>query len=223
MTNKIKPNEKHQLASTHDPDVHNTSVRESFSARLLTDPQFDECMAITSIIGREIRHSGTFKEKLGDYSYAFARSQKMDAAKTETIVRDLFKERTGQTMNQMREKLINGEEKISDDQRQKAYQSACDIGGLMEQGNKLTFHRTLATQSQNLAKDFGITDKAARRIMSDEFNKAEGTRLYDWGKELDEQIFRPQIDAEKNKRSQDVSGDSQRSAATRTSQRQLTR
>ena len=223
MTNNDKTNENYQSTSTYDPDVNNANVRESFSARMLTDPQFDECMAITSIIGREIRHSGTFKEKLGDYSYAFARSQKMDATKAETIVRDLFKERTGQTMNQMREKLIKGEEKISDDHRQKAYQSACDISNLMEQGDKLTFHRTLTTQAQSLAKDFGITDKAARRIMSDEFNKAEGTKLYDWGKELDEQIFRPQIDAEKNKRSQNVSDDSQRPAAKRSRQRHLAR
>ena len=195
MTDNNKTKENNQSTSIYDP-----KVRESFSARLLTDPQFDECMAITNIIGREIRQSGTFKEKLGDYSYAFARSQKLDAAKAETILRDLFKERTGQSMNQMREKLVKGEEKISDEQRQKAYQQACDIGDLMEQGDKLTFHRTLATQAQSLAKEFGITDNAAKRIMSDEFNAAENSKLYDWGKELDEQIFRPQIDAEKQQR-----------------------
>ena len=45
-------------------------ARESFSGRLLTDAQFDEAMAITGIIEREIQKIGAFKEKLGDYAYA---------------------------------------------------------------------------------------------------------------------------------------------------------
>ncbi|MCF6301875.1 MAG: hypothetical protein L3J13_01515 [Devosiaceae bacterium] len=217
MTNNI--NENNRLASAHDASIHNTSARESFSARLLTDPQFDECMAITNIIGREIRRSGKFKDKLGDYAYALSRSEKFDAAKAETILRDLFKECTGQSMNQMREKLVKGEETISDDHRQKAYQSACDIGDLMENGDKLTFHRAFATQAQNLAREFGITDIAAKRIMSDEFKGAEGSSLYDWGKELDEKFFRPQIDAEKQQRKPKRSSNAR---ARRSSQRTRT-
>lgn len=211
MTN-IKEN--NQSASAYD-----TSVRESFSARLLTDAQFDECMAITNIIGREIRRSGKFKDKLGDYAYALARSEKFDAAKAENILRDLFKEHAGQSMNQMREKLVKGEEAISDDHRQQAYQFACDIGDLMENGDKLSFHRAFASQAQGLAREFGITDAAAKRIMSDEFNAAEDSKLYDWGKELDEQLFRPQIDAEKQQRESKGSGNSHtrtRSNANRT-------
>lgn len=176
------------------------SARESFSARLLTDAQFDECMAITNIIGREIRKTGKFKDKLGDYAFALARSEKFDAVKAETILRDIFKERTGQSMNQMREKLIKGEEAINDDQRRQAYQHACDIGEMVEKGDKLTFHRALSGQAQILAKEFGITDTAVRRIMAEEFNAAENSKLYDWGKELDEQFYRPQIEAEKSKR-----------------------
>jgi len=36
--------------------------------------------------------------------------------------------------------------------------------------------------------------------MSEEFNAAEDAKLYDWGKELNEQFFRPQIEAEKAER-----------------------
>lgn len=175
-------------------------ARESFSARLLTDPQFEECVAITNIIGREIRRSGKFKDKLGDYSYAFARSQKFDASKAENILREIFRERTGQTMNQMREALMGSEETPNDERRQKAYQSACEIGQMMEDGDKLTFNRAFATQAQSLAQRFGITDIAAKKIMADEFKSIEETELYDWGKKLDEQVFRPQIEAEKNQR-----------------------
>ena len=195
MIQTIQTNETAQSpqALTHD-------ARECFSARLLTDAQYFECKSVARIIEREILYSGTFKEKLGDYAYAFARSQKFDVAKAETILRDVFKASTGQSMNQMRESLAKGLEAIDDDHRQQAHQNACDIGDIMENGDKLTFNRVLASQAQNLAREFGITDIAAKRIMSDDFNKAEGSKLYDWGKELDEQFFRPQIDAEKRQR-----------------------
>lgn len=195
MNQTIQTNETAQSpqALTHD-------ARECFSARLLTDAQYFECKSVARIIEREILYSGTFKEKLGDYAYALARSQKFDVAKAETILRDVFKASTGQSMNQMRESLAKGLEAIDDDHRQQAYQSACDIGDLMENGDKLSFNRAFATQAQNFAREFGITDIAAKRIMSDEFNKAEDSKLYDWGKELDEQFFRPQIEAEKQQR-----------------------
>ena len=81
-------------------------ARESFSGRLLTDAQFDEAMALTGIIEREIKKNGAFKEKLGDYAHAFSRTEHFVSAKAETVVRDLFKARTGMTMNQMREELM---------------------------------------------------------------------------------------------------------------------
>ncbi len=200
MNQTIQTNEAAQPPQTLTHDA-----RECFSARLLSDAQYFECKSVARIIEREILNSGTFKEKLGDYAYALARSQKFDVAKAETILRDVFKASTGQSMNQMRESLANNLEAINDDNRSQAYQSACDIGDIMENGDKLTFNRVLASQAQSLAKEFGITDIAARRIMSDEFDKVEGSKLYDWGKELDEQFFRPQINAEKQQREADQS------------------
>lgn len=176
------------------------SARESFSGRLLTDRQFQEAMAITGIIESEIRESGSFKDKLGDYSYAFARSQSFDAVKSETIIRDLFKERTGQTMNQMREGLAEREDAVTDDHRAKAYSQACGIGDVMEQGVKVTFNRAFAQQAQQLGGEIGVTDACAKRLMREEFAAAEESELSDWGKELDETVYRPQIDAEKNER-----------------------
>ncbi len=186
--------------TAQSPQALDQDTRECFSARLLSDAQYFECKSVARIIEREILYSGTFKEKLGDYAYALARLQKFDVAKAETILRDVFKASTGQSMNQMRESLAANLEAIDDDNRQQAYQSACDIGEFMENGDKLCFNRAFAALAQNFARELGITDIAAKRIMSDEFNKAEGSKLYDWGKELDEQFFRPQIDAEKQQR-----------------------
>lgn len=193
MNNHNDPKEQKRIAA----------ARESFSGRLLTDRQFDDAITITGIVEREIRNSGAFKDKLGDYAYAFARSEKFDAMKAETVLRDLFKERTGQTMNQMREELAKREETITDDYRAQAYTRASAIGDLMENGVKLSFHRAYAHQAQQLAEQIGVTDACAKRLMREEFTAAEGSELFDWGKELDETVYRPQIEAEKQARTEE--------------------
>jgi hypothetical protein len=177
-----------------------TAARESFSGRLLTEPQFEEAIAITKIVEREIMKSGAFKDKLGDYAYAFARSEKFDAMKAETIVRDLFKERTGQTMNGLREKLADAEKNLTDEQRQRGYECACAVGDMIETGKKMSFARAYAHQAEGLAGELGVTDAAAKTLMKDEFKAIEKTELYDWGKQLEEQFYRPQIEAETRER-----------------------
>ncbi len=196
-------------------------ARESFSGRLLTDSQFDEAMAITGVIEREIRETGTFKEKLGDYAHAFARTEKFDALKGEEIIRDLYQARTGQSMNQLREHLRTRETnlfgrkqntdsgntekesiqpQLSQTDKNLAYQYASDIGAIIEKGNKMSFYRAYAHQGSELAKEFEITEVAARRLMNDEFKMTEKHNLYDWGKELEEKYYKPQIQAEKEAR-----------------------
>ncbi len=176
------------------------SARDSFSGRLLTNSQFDEAMSITGIIEREIKKSGAFKDKLGDYAHAFARSEKFDAMKAETIIRDLFKERCGQTMNQMREGLMEREQNLTDVQKKQALGHAREVGQMIEQGNKMPFHRAYAHQAQELADNLDITDVGAKSLMKDEFKTSEGKQLYDWGKEVEEKYYRPQIEAEKQQR-----------------------
>lgn len=177
-------------------------ARESFSGRLLSDAQFDEAIAITRIIEREIDKTGTFKEKLGDYAYVYARSQRMDAQRAENILRDLYKERTGQTMNQLRETLMKHEEALSDTDLAQGYEHAVRIGERVERGDKMAFSRAYATEAQAMARKLGVTDSFARRVMTEEFQAAETMKLADWGKELDTQHFQPQIEAEKEQRAQ---------------------
>lgn len=174
-------------------------ARESFSGRLLSNPQFDEAMAITGIIEREILKSGAFKEKLGDYAYAFARTENFDALKAETIIRDLFKARTGRSMNEMREALVEREEKLTDHQKRSAFDYASGVGDMIETGNKISFNRAFTHQAQALATELGITDVGAKRLMKDAFSAASGKDLYEHGKALEEKFYRPQIEAEKQK------------------------
>lgn len=174
-------------------------ARESFSGRLLTDAQFDEGIAITGILEREIRKTGAFKDKLGDYAFAFSRTEKIDPARAESTLRDLFKARTGQTMNQMREQLLEREDKLKPEQVKLGYDYALAVGEMIEKGDKINFNRAFAHQGQEYARELDITDAGAKRIMKDEFKAAENADLYDWGKKLEDEFYRPQIEAEKER------------------------
>ncbi len=187
--------------SQSDPGL--SKARESFSGRLLTEPQFDEVIAITRIIEREIYRSGTFKDKLQDYAYAMARSENMDARKLEGTIRDLFKERIGQTMNQLRENLKAREETPPEDLQNKALLHAHEIKMRMAGGEKIAFHRSVAEEAQSLADELGVTDNHAKKLMVDAFaiqQGDEGLSWKEWGAQLDETYYRPQIDAEKDAR-----------------------
>ena len=207
---------------TKDEAHRVAEARDSFSGRLLSDAQFSEAIAITGIIEREIRKSGSFKDKLGDYANAYARSERFDAAKGDTIIRDLFKARTGQTMNQMREDLMKREEALTDADRQAAYQHACDVGTLIEEGNKISFSRAYAHYGELLAQELQITDAMAKRLMAEEFEAVEKVSLYDWGKELEERFYRPQIEAEKQERAAQRSRNPDRDTGSRETARRNT-
>lgn len=176
------------------------TARDSFSGRLLTGAQFDDAMAITEVIQREIWKTGTFEDKLGDYAHAYARSEKFDAMKAETIVRDLFKERFGKSMNQFREELLDREKTIGEADRRRAYENACGIRNVIENGTKVSFGRAYAFQADDLAATLGITQSTAKSLMKEEFKAAEQVELYDWGKQIEEQFYRPQIEAETRER-----------------------
>lgn len=199
MNDHFNPQEQDNIAK----------ARESFSGRLLTDSQFDEAIAITGIMEREIKKSGSFKQKLGDYAYTFARNEKFDVLKAEETVRDLFKARTGKTMNQMRESFLEREKKLLEKQNKKTLSKADQktithategVGEMIRQGDKIPFYRAYAHQAAELANNLEITDAAAKTLMKNQFKQTDERDLYEWGKELETEYYQPQIDAEKEAR-----------------------
>ncbi|MCR9124061.1 MAG: hypothetical protein NXH91_17515 [Phyllobacteriaceae bacterium] len=102
----------------------------------------------------------------------------------------------------MREGYVEVQEKLTEDQRRVGYDFAAAVGDLMENGAKMSFGRAVAHQSQQMAAELGITDAAARSIMAEEFEAVEQQSLWDWGKQLDQDIYRPQIETEKEERAQ---------------------
>ena len=107
----------------------------------LTDSQFDESWALAGIMERSIRSAGTFHEKLTDYAHAFARSERFDAVKGEMIIRDIFKARYEQTMNQMREGLIERESQLKAVCGDQALAHARNIEKLIAEGETMPFYR----------------------------------------------------------------------------------
>lgn len=197
------------MQNMYQPDEarHAAEARMSFSGRLLTDRQFDDAMAITGIIERRIEETGTFKDCLNDFTNALARTERFDAMKADSIIRDLFKIRTGMTMNEKREGLMERETKLFDRknnpaeaERQKAHQAALEAGKTVETGNKITFHRALNFESVQLAGELDVTHVAAKKLIQQSFEETENRPLREWGDELDEKHYRPQIEAEKKER-----------------------
>jgi len=190
-----------------DKDQNVPRVRECFAARLLTDDQFADAVAITKIIEREINKTGQFREKLGDYAYAYGRKENFDAVKSEMILRDIFKERVGMSMNAVREQLIKHEDTYTDADQQRTRQIPSEIESLMKKGNKITFNRALAQKSGELGSELGVTDIRAKTLIRDEFEQNQKSKFYDWGRSLDEKYYRTQIQAEKQLRQQKAQSD----------------
>ena len=178
-----------------------SSARESYSGRLMSDPDFDEAMLITCIMEKEIQKTGQFAEKLNEYSAAYAHTRKnLSVIKAEKIIRDLFKERTGMWMNDMREVFVKREENLTDIQKRAAFPYAQEIGAMIEKGDKISFHRAFSHQAKSCATELNITDLGAKRIMSAQFEAVKGEKLYDWGKDHETRFYKPQIEAEKQER-----------------------
>ena len=183
--------------------------RESFNGRLLSQRQFEDAMAITGVIERRIKETGKFKDCQNDFSNAYARTERFDAMKANSIIRDLFKIRTGVTMNQMREALMEREKALFDREKnpaalekQKAYMAANEVGKMIKEGDKISFHRAFAYEAAQLATELNITDVGAKKLINESFKETEKREFREWGKELDDKFYRPQIEAEKHQRQQ---------------------
>ncbi len=197
MENMFTPEEAKRVAE----------ARMSFSGRLLTDRQFNDFIAVTGIIERRIEETGSFVDPLNDYANALARTERFDAVKSGNTIRELFKLRTGLTMNAMREEFLEREAALFDrennpaeQERQKAYRAGVEAGRMVETGDKITFYRALNHEAVQLAKQLSITHVGARKFIDESFEEIEGRSLSEWGRELDEKYYRPQIESEKKQR-----------------------
>lgn len=175
--------------------------RDTFNTRLLTDPQFEEFVSISAIINREIHKSGSFIEKLENFAFTISRSEKgINASKADTIIRDLFKGLFGQSMDQLRKTLQKNADDLTEDALANGHTYAVETLNMIEHGDKIAFHRAYAHQAMLMATELSITDFAAKKMMSEQFEVQEGHEFYEVGKQVEDKFYTPQIEAEKRSR-----------------------
>lgn len=177
-----------------------TAARQSFTGSKLSDSQFDESWMLAKIMHRGIHKSGSFREKLTDYSYAFSRGEKFDAMKGETIIRNQFKARYGETLNQVRENLKTREYNIGLSGHEQALDHARMVEPLIREGKTMPFYRAYDQAGCALAAKLNITEVGAKSLMSDTYSKNEGQEFYATGKALEKKFHEPVRAAEQQAR-----------------------
>ena len=182
---------------TENDQMRIAKARNSFTGKNLSDTQFDESWALAGIVNRAIQKTGSFYEKLEDYSHAFARGEKFDQVKGKIIIRDIFKARYGQTMNQMREGLKEREASLPDAARTQALDQARQIEPLVRDGDTMPFYRAYEHAGRALADTLNITETGAKDLMKSTYNEVEGRDLYDAGKAVEKQFHDPVREAER--------------------------
>ena len=174
------------------------AARESFSGKTLTESQFQEAWAISKVIRQEIDKRGSFKDKLTDYSHAFARGEKFDAMRGETIVRDIYKGANGETMKQTLDGLMEREKNIlqSPDTQAHALKYAEKVPEIIKEGATQPFYKAYDQAAMGLSKDLKITQDGAKALMRDSYKNATERDLYKTGKEVEEPYHKPVREAE---------------------------
>lgn len=172
------------------------AARESFSGRTLTDGQFAEAWAIAGILNKEIHRTGSFKEKLTDYAHAFARSEKFDALRGESILRDVHQGRFQQTLNQTREALMEREEKLPENVLDRALVHAESIAVMIQEGETRPFYQAYDAAAVRLSQELNITQTGAKALLKDAYEGVHKRDLYEAGKEIEDAYHKPVREAE---------------------------
>lgn len=181
---------------TDDTQARMQAARESFSGRTLTTSQFQAAWALAGVLHGEIHKSGSFREELTDYAHAFARGERFDALRGETILRDIYKARYGETLNQTREGLMAAEEALPETARARALVQAETIGELIRQAPTQPFYQAYDRAAVSLATELKITQTGAKALMKESYQAAHNRNLYEAGKEIEEAYHKPVREAE---------------------------
>jgi len=183
-----------------DADVaaSDQAVRDSDTGRRLSDSQFDEAWHIVNIIRREIKKTTSFVPKLTDYAHAFSRDERFDAARGTTILRRLYTERYGETMNETREAILDREDEMRVDSEGIAKHYARAVLELVEETGKIPFWRALDQGAVTFAKNHRVSEGFAKAFMRGVYWSANGRDLYEAGKELEDLHYRPKNQDERS-------------------------
>lgn len=144
-------------------DPNRMEARQSFTGIRLTYSQFDEAWSIAGILNREIHKTGSFREKLTDYAHVFARSEKFDAMRGETILRDIYSARHDESLNKTREGLMERESVLRDAGDDQALHHAHMVETLIQDGPTMPFYRAYDISAVEMAASMASPKLEPRR------------------------------------------------------------
>ncbi|MEM7210774.1 MAG: hypothetical protein AAF479_02610 [Pseudomonadota bacterium] len=188
------------------------AARETFSGKGLTESQFQEAWAITAILNTKIHATGSFRDTLTDYAHAYARDQRFDSLRGETLLRDVYKGRFGETMNQTRETLAASAENLPETARERALTCAMGISELIQAPPTQPFYKAYDRAATTLATEFKITQRAANTLLTETYHAKVHRDLAADCKEVERLYYKPARDAEQGR-------DAQTQTQTRSQQR----
>ena len=185
---------------TQNPTDPRLKAKDSFWGRQLTDVKLDEAWHIAGILDREIHHSASFIKPLAKYAHIFADQEKIDASREEMILRDMYTERVGRSMNQTREALLENEHALQKSDGAEALGYARVIPTLIQQGETMPYYKAQDQAATSFARDHTISELGAKKMMAEAFERAEGRSLYEYGKELEKAHHAPVREAQREAR-----------------------
>lgn len=165
------------------PENPREAALQSYSGQRMTSTEFEDAYAISGIIAREIKRSGSLFEARENFAFVFSKGKKISSEQAQDALSDVFKARYGQTMNEMREAVIVQDQKVT---AKMATPFAAKVGQLIQEGETMPYYKALDQSSAEMAGAHGMTQNHAKALMKE----AKGD-LYDLGKELQPPITSP--------------------------------
>ncbi len=179
------------------------AARESYTGSRLTEARLDTAISIAEIIRRDIQKTASFINPLTDYANTFAGRDAVDASREERILRDIYTACYGESMNATRERLLEQEKIARETGTEDALTRARSIGPMIQDGDTMPYYLADDRVTYAMAQDYGIAETAARSMIHEAFERAEGKGLREHGKSLEEQHHRPVREAQRAARQAD--------------------
>lgn len=183
--------------------------REGYNARICTDRQVKDLEGIADSLKRNTEETGSFRERLMDIAKSFAINEDMSLQRAESSIREVFEATHGQTLYAYQQNMLTKEKELFDreknpatKEKERAYQGVNAAAKGVKEGNMISPNRAFATEATKVAGELGITDRGAAKLMAEAFNEEKDRELKEFKKELKEEHFDPQVEAEKAIRKQ---------------------
>ncbi|MEO0486235.1 MAG: hypothetical protein AAF092_10020 [Pseudomonadota bacterium] len=173
------------------------AARASKAGQRLTARQFDRATLHAQILNREVHATASFVSELKDQVHSFCSDERFDHAKGELILRGIHKAAYGESLNDVRERLVSREAALQENPDNNAMDYVQSIERMITEGPTMPFWKALDRSGVAMASNEGISEVGAKSLMTDALQREHGEVLYVWGKDLEKSHHTPVIEAER--------------------------